>query len=176
MDILPISSTMGLWNPKTIANHRNLKSLSNSCAHAPFFAELLNLYLEQGKVRPVDLARQLSVEAATVHNWRTNKRLPDLAMVYQMGATLGLSGKTTARLIGAWRVTRSARDFIPYLEEAMRMNDLKAVRSIQTNFASEIDAIRDLIRIQTEKLQRPKSSGVAPSDPQLDPDVWLYSY
>lgn len=114
-----------------------MKPSINSCKQAELFvaelrqiavfAEMLEHYLDCKEVRQAHLAQKLFVHPATVHNWRTNKRLPDnLGIVYQMAQVLQLAPLEAENLLQAWRFTRTVRDWIPYIEEAARHGDSRA--------------------------------------------------
>ena len=138
------------------------------------FAETLAAYLVQTRIRQIHLARRMYVEAATVHNWRTNKRLPDRVMVYKIGKALGLSSEHRKVLNEAWRVTRLARELIPCVEEAVREGDMSAVSSLRKTFDNEQRAVSLLVRrhVQTQHSLPVEAEQIRPS---LDPEIWLYT-
>lgn len=97
--------------------------LSQLRAYA-LFAEMLEHYLCRQQILAVQLAERLHVEAATVSNWRKNKRLPEnLGLIHQLSAALALSPPEQENLVVAWCNTRMVRDLVPYLEEAKRVGD-----------------------------------------------------
>lgn len=88
------------------------------------FAEMLEHYLCKQQVMAAHLAEQIHVEAATVSNWRKNKRLPDnLGLIHQITMALQLSPLERENLVVAWCNTRMVRDLIPYLEAAQQSGD-----------------------------------------------------
>ncbi|MCB0187161.1 MAG: helix-turn-helix transcriptional regulator [Caldilineaceae bacterium] len=88
------------------------------------FAELFEHYLCKQQVMAAHLAEQIHVEAATVSNWRKNKRLPDnLGLIHQMAVALNLSPPEQENLVVAWCNTRMVRDLVPYLEAATQTGD-----------------------------------------------------
>jgi len=103
------------------------------------FAEMLEHYLCRQQILAVQLAERLHVEAATISNWRKNKRLPDnLGLIHQMSVALALSPSEQENLVVAWCNTRMVRDLVPYVEEAMRVGDeenaLHVAKTILGNF------------------------------------------
>ncbi|MEZ4622276.1 MAG: helix-turn-helix transcriptional regulator [Caldilineaceae bacterium] len=81
-------------------------------------------YLCKQQVVAAHLAEQMHVEAATVSNWRKNKRLPDnLGLIHQMAVALNLSPPEQENLVVAWCNTRMVRDLVPYLEAAAQTGD-----------------------------------------------------
>lgn len=104
------------------------------------FAEMLEYYLCRQQLLAAQLAERLHVEAATVSNWRKNKRLPDnLGLIHQMSVALALSLPEKENLVVAWCNSRMVRDLIPYLQEAMRVGDedhaLQVAKSILGHFS-----------------------------------------
>lgn len=88
------------------------------------FAEMLEHYLCKQQVMAAHLAEQIHVEAATVSNWRKNKRLPDnLELLHQITVALKLSPLERENLVVAWCNTRMVRDLVPYLEAAAQSGD-----------------------------------------------------
>lgn len=88
------------------------------------FAEMLEHYLCKQQVMAAHLAEQIHVEAATVSNWRKNKRLPDnLGLLHQITMALNLSPPERENLVVAWCNTRMVRDLVPYLEAAAQCGD-----------------------------------------------------
>jgi hypothetical protein len=90
------------------------------------FAELLDYYLCKQEILPVQLAKRIFVEPATVSHWRKNRRLPEnLAILHQVTLALDLSAPERENLVVAWCNTRLVRDLIPYIAEAMRTNNVE---------------------------------------------------
>lgn len=90
------------------------------------FADMLDHYLCKKEMPASHLAGKIHVEAATVSNWRKNKRLPDnLGLLYQITIALNLSPPERENLLIAWCNARTVRDLIPYLETAKEHNDAK---------------------------------------------------
>lgn len=88
------------------------------------FAEMLEHYLCKQQVMAAHLAEQIHVEAATVSNWRKNKRLPDnLGLIHQITVALNLSPLERENLVVAWCNTRTVRDLVPYLEAVQQNGD-----------------------------------------------------
>lgn len=88
------------------------------------FAEMLEHYLCKQQVMAAHLAEQIHVEAATVSNWRKNKRLPEnLGLIHQLTVALNLSPLERENLVVAWCNTRMVRDLVPYLEAAEQSGD-----------------------------------------------------
>jgi hypothetical protein len=88
------------------------------------FAEMLEHYLCKRQMMAAHLAEQIHVEAATVSNWRKNKRLPDnLGLIHQITVALDLSPLERENLVVAWCNTRTVRDLVPYLEAAADHGD-----------------------------------------------------
>jgi transcriptional regulator with XRE-family HTH domain len=97
------------------------------------FAEMLEHYLCKQQVVAAHLAERIHVEAATVSNWRKNKRLPDnLGLIHQITIALNLSPLERENLVIAWCNTRMVRDLVPYLEAAAQSGDAEqAMRLIK---------------------------------------------
>lgn len=97
------------------------------------FAEMLEHYLCKQQVMAAHLAEAIHVEAATVSNWRKNKRLPEnLGLIYQITLALKLSPLERENLVVAWCNTRMVRDLVPYLEAASQSGDAEdAMRLIK---------------------------------------------
>ena len=90
------------------------------------FAELLDYYLCKQEILPIQLAKRIFVEPATVSHWRKNRRLPEnLAILHQVTLALDLSAPEQENLVVAWCNTRLVRDLIPYIEEATRTNNVE---------------------------------------------------
>jgi transcriptional regulator with XRE-family HTH domain len=88
------------------------------------FAEMLEHYICKQQVMAAHLAEAIHVEAATVSNWRKNKRLPEnLGLIYQMTLALNLSPLERENLVVAWCNTCMVRDLVPYLEAASQSGD-----------------------------------------------------
>ena len=102
------------------------------------FAEVLDYYLAHKKTLPAHLAKRIHVQPATVHNWRKNKRLPDnLGIVYQLSDALSLDDLEKKNLVIAWHITRTAKDFIPYIEEACKTGDV----------AEAIELVKEVLKV-----------------------------
>lgn len=88
------------------------------------FAEMFEHYLCKQQVMAAHLAERIHVEAATVSNWRKNKRLPEnLGLIHQVTVALNLSPLERENLVIAWCNTRMVRDLVPYLEAAHQTGD-----------------------------------------------------
>lgn len=125
-----------MTNPNPYAEH-----FINQLKQYALFAEMLEHYLCRQQLLAVQLAERLHVEAATVSNWRKNKRLPDnLGLIHQLCVALALSPLERENLVIAWCNTRMVRDLIPYLEEAARVGDeehaLQLTKTILGNFSA----------------------------------------
>lgn len=124
-----------MTNPNAYAEH----FISQLKGYA-LFAEMLEHYLCRQQILAVQLAERLHVEAATVSNWRKNKRLPDnLGLIHQLCVALALSPPEKENMVVAWCNSRMVRDLIPYLEEARRVGDeehaLQVTKMILGNFS-----------------------------------------
>lgn len=158
-------------------NNQRLQTTDNFIAELKayaLFADTLATCLRQMGVRQVHLARRMYVEAATVHNWRTNKRLPDRVMVYKIGQSLGLTSEHRTVLSEAWRVTRLARELIPCVEEATRTGDTLAVIALRNNFAAEQRAVELLVRQHINDASRDRVVHET-ALPRFDPEIWVYA-
>ena len=102
------------------------------------FAEVLDYYLEHKKMRPAHLAKKIYVRPTTIHNWRKHKRLPEnLGIVHQLSEALNLDDLEKKNLVIAWHVTRTAKDFIPYIEQACKTGDI----------AEAIDLVKEVLKV-----------------------------
>ncbi|MEM7128190.1 MAG: hypothetical protein AAF702_17795 [Chloroflexota bacterium] len=138
------------------------------------FGEILSLYLEYTGVRQIELSQRLYVEAATVHNWRKDKRLPDAPMVLRISAALGLTSVQQKTLIDAWRVTRRARELVPCVEEVSKSRDVVTLLSLKAEFSTQLASVRRQIQsAKWSKMYTKTDDAVSYSG--LDPDIWLYS-
>jgi len=123
-----------MTNPSAYAEH-----FIHQLREYALFAELLEHYLCRQQILAAQLAERLHVEAATISNWRKNKRLPDnLGLIHQLGVALALSPPEKENMVVAWCNSRMVRDLIPYLEEARRVGEeehaLHVTKTILSNF------------------------------------------
>lgn len=154
-----------------VSNHEaKFLAKLNQCA---LFAETLSLCLERTGLRQINLAQRLFVEPATVHNWRTNKRLPDAVMVQRISAALGLSSPQQQMVSDAWRVTRRARELVPCVEEAGQTKNVAMVLALEEEFNKQLAQAKQ--QIQATKWDFLQKTVERSQRYDLDPDIWMYS-
>lgn len=155
-------------------NHDRASKFLAQLEQCALFADALILCLHGAKLRQIELAQRLFVEAATVHNWRTNKRLPDAAMVLRIAAALGLESKQQQMLVDTWRVTRRARELIHCVEETKRSSDMVTLLTLEAEYTNQLaQAKRQLQAAKWRGVQAEAGSAERMHD--LDPEIWLYS-
>jgi catechol 2,3-dioxygenase-like lactoylglutathione lyase family enzyme len=90
------------------------------------FAELFDYYLCKQDILQSHLAERIFVEPATISHWRRNRRMPDnLGILHRVCQALQLSPPEQKNLIIAWCNTRTMRDLIPFIAQAMDMGDVE---------------------------------------------------
>lgn len=139
-----------------------------------FFAELLTYFLDKCEVKQIELARLLYVEAAAVHNWRTNKRLPDFPMAYRIAHGLGLKSHQTELLIDGWQVTRMARELIPCVEDAIQDQSDQLATRLEKDFARRLAKIQSRFEAE-QRWAALVSKRDADDEETWDPEIWLYT-
>lgn len=115
------------------APHPQAERLLEKLKCYALFAELFDYYLGKQDLLQAHLAEQLFVEPATVSHWRKNRRIPEnLGILHRVNLALKLSTQEQENLVVAWYMTRTVRDLVPYLEEALRTGQVdEALQIVQ---------------------------------------------
>lgn len=113
------------------APHPQVERLLERLKCYALFAELFDFYLGKQNLLQSHLAERIFVEPATISHWRKNRRIPEnLGILHQVNLALNLSVQEQENLVVAWYTTRTIRDLIPYLEEALRIGQVDAAFQI----------------------------------------------
>lgn len=114
---------------------------------AHVFCDVFTLQLGRSGVLPIDLARELFVDASTVSHWRKAKRIPqDAAMVYRISKVLGSTPHATQRLYVAWSVQKQMSDLATFIKEIIHDGACtdEIVEQVKGHLSSLRDALNDL--------------------------------